>query len=325
MRPFTEVLPKPLVPFLNTPIIAYAIDHLYRAGARRIGINISHLGHLIPPVVEGLVRMYPEEIEIVWVEEDAPRGTAGGLAGIWRALGAPHATLIVLNGDSVMDVDLAGQLRGHQASREWVTMLARPASGDHPGGVECDTEGRVVRLRDLRVGEGDRELDFMGVHFIEPSAMKAVTENGDAPGTPCMVGDVYMPMMAKGRLPRASIIDRFWVALDNPTLLLHATRRCLRNPTCFPQSPAISPITVANPGSVHGGTLLAPPVFIGAFARTHAGARVGPVVCVDTTEIAAGAVVADSVLSGMGMIEGEWAGCVAIGSHIVQVELPTTE
>lgn len=319
MRPFTEVLPKPLLPFLNTPIIAYSIDHLYRAGVRRIGINLHHLGEAIPPVVERLLAVYPDPVELCWVEEDSARGTAGGIAGIWEGLGRPETTLISLNGDSVMDVDLQKEVQHHRAAGSVASLLTRPARGGHPGGVDANAHGEIVKLRDLRVDTGGRELDFMGVHILEPDALRAVDDAGQAEGTPCMVGDVYMPLLARDVRPRASVVDAFWVALDTPKLLLDATRMCLSEPVVFPQSPAPSPLTVVPPARVDDKALVSPPVFLGAFSRVDAGARLGPGVCVDGTHVAAGTAVSDAVIYGMDRIEGTWEGCVAISGKVVQV------
>ncbi len=319
MRPFTEVLPKPLLPFLNTPIIAYSIDHLYRAGVRRIGVNLHHLGEAIPPVVERIAAIYPDPVELVFVEETTARGTAGGIAGIWRALGRPRTTLVCLNGDSVMDVDLASELRHHRAEGAAATMLTRPARGGHPGGVASDSRGNVVRLRDLRLKAGGRELDFMGVHLLEPETLVHVDAVGDKPGTPCMVGDVYMPWMERGIQPRASVVDAFWVALDTPQLLLDSTQLCLAEPVVFPQSPAPTPITIVSPSQVNDAALVKPPVFLGAYASVGHGARLGPGVCVDGTSIGPNTTVSDALLYGMDRVEGTWTGCVAISGKVVQV------
>lgn len=327
MQPFTDVVPKPLLPFLNTPIIAYCLDHLYRAGARRIGINLHHLGEAIPPVLERIAAVYPDPIELIWVEESEARGTAGGIAGIWAGLGRPEATLISVNGDSVMDVDLAAELRHHRTAGAAATMLTRPARGGHPGGVAADAHGEVVRLRDLRVADGGRELDFMGVHLLEPATLRCVDEAAQADGTPCMVGDVYMPAMRRDERPRTSVVDAFWVALDTPQLLLDATGKCLTEPMVFPQSPAPSPVTVVRPSHVSGNALIAPPVFLGAFAQVGHGARIGPGVCIDGTAVGKGATVSDAILYGMERVEGTWSGCVAIAGKVAQVRstLPSSE
>ena len=49
LRPLTEERPKPLVPVLDRPLAAFAIDHLAAAGVRRVVANAHHLAEQIEP------------------------------------------------------------------------------------------------------------------------------------------------------------------------------------------------------------------------------------------------------------------------------------
>jgi NDP-sugar pyrophosphorylase family protein len=328
MRPLTDALPKPLLPFLNTPILAYALDHLARAGCRQVALNLHHLGAQIPPVVDRLLGALAPAygpIEAVYVHEPTLRGTAGGVAGLWDALGAPNTTLIVLNGDSVMDVDLAAHLAQHRQDRAQATLLARTPDGQHPGGLWADAQRRVTGLRHLRPqGPGHDELDFMGVHFLEPSVLRRATQAAQAASAPCMVGDVYIPSLGGDEAPWVQRCDKFWVALDTPALLLEATERVLRDPSIFPQSPFFDThapgLCLLQPSALDDQTRLAPPVFLGALAGAGPNAQLGPCVVADGTRFGAGTRARRSIFYGMGLVEGEWDSCVAVGGKVAQAE-----
>lgn len=330
MRPLTDVVPKPLLPFLNTPIIAYALDHLVKAGVRKIGVNLHHLPDAIPQVLDRIALAYRFQgtpIELTYVREETLRGTAGGVAGIWEAMGRPQATAIVLNGDPVMNLDLAEALAHHRAKEARATLLVRPRSDDHPGRVFTGADGKLTGLRDLRTGGADDpEREFMGVHILSPSALDAVSERTLwRDDLSCMVGDVYMPLLSDGASDLYThLIDDFWVALDTPKLLLDTTRRVLDQPSLFRQAPfqADNPhkLWVSTPDAVHRKTLFAPPVFLGLYASCEAGARVGSHVVLDGCAVTTGAHVERAVLFGMGRIEGQWSGCVAVNGKVVQVE-----
>ncbi len=319
MRPLTEALPKPLIPFLNTPIIAYTLDHLIRAGVRHVGVNTHHLGHLIRPAVEAIaeaLRPATGDLRLTFVHEEAIRGTAGGVAGLWRAMGCPAQTTIAVNGDALAGLDLRAALADHRACGAAASLIARPTDGAHPGGLWADAEGRVVGLR----GEGDRsgaELDFMGFHLIEPRLMPAVLRAADAQASACMVADVYTALLGTEDAPVAHVDERFWIAVDTPALLMKATRAVLDDPSIFPQAP-LSPggLTLANPGAIDDKALFAQPAFVGALASVGPRARVGPYAVVDGTALAPGAVVERAILFGMGSVEGTWRDCVAINGKI---------
>lgn len=328
MRPLTDVLPKPLLPFLNTPVLAYTIDHLVRAGVRRIGINVHHLADRFAPVVEALERVWRGagvELDLVLVHEPVLLGTGGGIAGIWRALGSPQTTAIVVNGDPVFNADLGRSLERHRASGHPITMLVRPLLEGHPGGVFVEQDERIVGLRHARgpgASEASTERAFMGIHLLEPATLRRLADVAPPAKVSDVLDLVTIPMLVEGTPLGAELIDDFWVALDTPALLLDATHQALATPGRFAQSPVVATwrpgLCLLNPAGLDGKALLAAPLFLGVGVTVGAGAQVGPVVVADHTDLAPGAVARNAILFGMGRIEGTWVDCVAINGQIAQ-------
>lgn len=326
MRPLTQALPKPLLPFLNTPLLAWSLHHLAAAGVRHIGINLHHLAQQIPPTVDLLLQaLRPAygEIRVTYALEEQARGTAGGIAGLWQAMGAPQATLLSLNGDSVMDVDLASLLRQHRQHGAPISMMTRHTDGQHPGGLWVDDQQRVSGLRSRRLESSQQELDFAGVHLLEPEALERVHQAAQRATQTCMVGDVYMDLLGTPLAPRSLLHEGFWMAMDNPGLLLEATRRVLRDPSCFPLASLPRPLGknlyVHTPGAIDDKARFAGPVLLGALASVGANAQLGPDVVIDATEIAPNTRVKNAILFGMGRVEGHWEDCVAINGQIAQL------
>lgn len=326
MKPFTHVVPKPLLPFLNTPLIAYSISHLLQAGVRHIGINLHHLAGEIPPVVDALLQALEPifgAVKVTYVHEEEARGTAGGIAGIWEAMGKPNTTLISINGDSVMDINLPQVLADHAQSGRSATMLVRPLDGTHAGGLWANDQNEVIGLRHARSEEGGKHFDFMGVHILSPAALKKVHKASQSATQTCMVGDVYIPLLGTPLAPGVLEQSGFWAAMDTPKHLLDATIQVLDDPSLLPQS-SFRPthgkgLAILAPQNIHNDTRLAAPVFLGAFASTAHRTRVGPHVVVDGTHLGPGSRVKESILFGMGHVEGTWDGCVAIRGKIAQV------
>src|SRR5690554_6890914 len=249
------------MPFLNTPMVAYALNHLVSAGVEQVGINLLHLPDAIPPVVDrlcanfGLRPRYVREWEIL--------GTVGGVRGIRQGLGEPETTLIVLNGDSVMNIDMAAQLKAHRQSGALASVVVRPRASDQPGRVWLNEAGELRGLRDARHPQADedslQEYDFTGVHFLEPELLRSIPlEVG------CMVGDVYIPLLEQGARINALVNDDFWAALDNPRLFFETTRRVLREPGLFAQAPLPEPLGeslyIYNQEGIDGKAQLAGPL-----------------------------------------------------------------
>ncbi|MGM0558042.1 MAG: nucleotidyltransferase family protein [Myxococcota bacterium] len=316
LRPLTNRLPKPLIPFLNTPIVTYALDHLSRVGAEKVGINLHHLPDAIPPVVDkicerfGLGVTYSREWEIL--------GTAGGIRGMWKALGEPDCTLVVLNGDSIMNIDLAEHVAAHREAGAAATLVVRPRADGQPGRVWLDDDGALMGLRDMRhpdAGEGLTEYDFTGVHILEPGLLADIPlEEG------CMVGDIYGPMLEDGVSFNTSVNDDFWAALDNPDLFLETTRRVLDDPGLFEQAPFPQGCEdgryLYSDASLDEDAQLESPSFVGMQAELMAESSAGPYAVVDGATLGPHSTVRNAVVYGMGDIEGAWEDCIAVAGEV---------
>jgi N-acetyl-alpha-D-muramate 1-phosphate uridylyltransferase len=104
MRPITDNLPKPLVPVVGKPLIAYHLESLARAGIHDVVINLSYLGSMIPEALGDGGRY---GVRIAYSNEGTVALETGG--GIFNALPllGPEPFLVV-NGDIWTDFDFSG-------------------------------------------------------------------------------------------------------------------------------------------------------------------------------------------------------------------------
>ena len=331
MRPFTDVLPKPLLPFLNTPIITYALHHLANASISTVGINICHLADTVPPIVNPIARMLG--LQPVYAREWEMLGTAGGVRGIRDALAlhdaaisSQGAKLVVMNGDSVMNLDLSTHIEAHRAQRALVSLLVRPKAENQPGSVWIDREkGIIVRIRDhvhpLYRDAGHHlteEYDFAGVHILDTSLIDRLKlEQGD------IITELYGPMIEAGEAIHATITTDFWAAIDNPELYMETTRQCLDDPALFAQNPAAQAahngLAILNGDTIDDAAQFKAPIFTGAQVEIAANARIGSHVVLDGVEVAPETRISNAVLYGMGRVEGEWRDCVAMLGKVAAV------
>jgi NDP-sugar pyrophosphorylase family protein len=165
LRPYTTVLPKPLVPVGDRPILELIFGWLARQGVREVDVCIGHLGELIQTYFSQ-AQTIPEELEVRWVWEDVPRGTAGALVGV----PATQEALLVVNGDVLTDLDLAAMLAYHRDRDAALTIATRTNSVPVDLGViEHRDDGRVTGYVEKPVLRYDAS---MGVYLYEPRALE---------------------------------------------------------------------------------------------------------------------------------------------------------
>jgi len=206
LRPLTLVRAKPAVPIAGEPLVRRIITWLRAAGVSDLVLNLHHLPETIASVV-GDGSDLDVRVRYSW-EQPAVLGTAGGPRRALPLLGS--GTFLIVNGDTLTDVDVPALIASHQASNALVTMALVP--NDQPqkyGGVVVDAESRVTGF--VRPGESAAagSYHFVGVQAAEPSAFDAVPDNAPVNS----VGDVYDRLIAhrpgaiRGFVTRATFWD----------------------------------------------------------------------------------------------------------------------
>ena len=281
--------------------------------------NLHHLADAIPPVADRLCQQFG--LKVSYAREWEILGTSGGIWGIWKALGTPReGTLAIFNGDSVMNCDLAAEFEAHERSGAKLSLMVRSKVADQPGRVWLDGADRLVGLRHHRCPGAPATLhehDFLGVHLIDVSLLSQID---DTPGD--VITTLYGPLLEQGELIRPARHKGFWAAIDTPRLLLDTTEACLRDPGLFEQAPLPAPLApglyVYNPSATHDQASLSAPVLLGASAQVDRDVRLGPNATVDGSSLAPGTHVEDAMVYGMGQVEGQWQGCVAVAGKVAQ-------
>jgi mannose-1-phosphate guanylyltransferase len=185
LRPLTEWCPKPLVPIGDRPAVAHVTEQL-SAFSRRV-INVHHR----PDALE----RWAKEHGIAVSPETDLLGTAGGLEHAAPLLG--DGDVLVWNGDILCDLDVDALVQAHDADATLAVVPRELGSGN----VGLDEAGRIVRLRRERFGEETRSADFIGIHIVGASLRAILPPKG------CLVGDVYLPALARGVTLRAHVVD----------------------------------------------------------------------------------------------------------------------
>jgi NDP-sugar pyrophosphorylase family protein len=159
LAPLTTVLPKPLMPLGDRPILDVLIRQLMAAGVERITISVAQVSALIESWVN---HQSSYAVPIDFVYENDPLGTAGALGTIDR----PEEVFLALNGDVLTTVDFNALRERTVASEAITTMAVHERTIDVAYGVvHAHEDGRVQRLEEK---PSIRYTVSMGVYAMRP-------------------------------------------------------------------------------------------------------------------------------------------------------------
>jgi NDP-sugar pyrophosphorylase family protein len=203
LAPYTKILPKPLMPIGDMPILEILLRQMVNAGVSEVILTVGHMAELLRAFFQD-GKQYGLKIEYSY--EDKPLGTAGPLSLI-----ADHLddSFLVANGDVLTTLDLSTLVDAHRKSGAIATIASH---------------ARQVRI-DLGVLQfnGSNELsgyiekptyDFfvsMGVYVFEPRLLEYIPYNEylDFP-------DLVLKLIKNGELVKGYLFDGYWQDLGRP-------------------------------------------------------------------------------------------------------------
>ncbi|MBP1993576.1 sugar phosphate nucleotidyltransferase [Paenibacillus eucommiae] len=175
LRPLTCHLPKPMVPLLSKPCMAYTIELLRKHGISDIAVTMQYL----PEVIRDYFGDGHEfGVNLHYFEEHTPLGTAGSVKHAQHFL---DDTFLVISGDSLTDFDLQQAYAFHQNKQSLATLLLTHVSEPlEYGVVMTDEAGRVMRfLEKPSWGEVFSDTVNTGIYILEPDIFGHIPEGSE--------------------------------------------------------------------------------------------------------------------------------------------------
>jgi NDP-mannose synthase len=195
LRPYTTVIPKPLVPIGDRPVLEHIIRSLIRCGVDGIDLCVGHLGQLI--CVYLAHADLPPDVRLSFHWEAEPLGTAGALTGVPDLDG----TFIVMNGDVLTTLDYETLVRFH-LERDAALTLAMHAHRVHVDLGVIESDGDLVRNYTEKPTLGFHAS--MGVYVFDERAL------GFLPAGSSHVPELVLRLLEAGERVAAYESDADW-------------------------------------------------------------------------------------------------------------------
>lgn len=166
LRPHTNVCPKPLLTVNGAPILEHTIRRAKACGFRRFVISLGYLGHMIE---EHFGDGSHWNVDIMYVREETPMGTAGALT----LLIVPDDPFVVANGDILSGISYSALLDHHVNNRAIATMVVRPYEMHNPFGVVTTDGISIVGFEEKPV---QRCFVNAGIYALDPFALHSLAD-----------------------------------------------------------------------------------------------------------------------------------------------------
>lgn len=167
LDPFTKILPKPLIPIGDKPVLELIMDNFHEFGMADFYVTLNHKSKMIKAYFEEFKTKY----KITYIDEDKPLGTAGGLKYLPAKVTGP---IFVSNSDILIEEDYGKILKFHKDNKNEITIVASVKNYNIPYGV-CEIENGGI-LRKIKEKPNLSFLVNTGMYIVNSSALDMIPE-----------------------------------------------------------------------------------------------------------------------------------------------------
>lgn len=168
LDPYTRILPKPLIPVGDYPIIEHIMRQFEGYGCSNFHVIVNYKKQLIKAYFNESSQHY----DVAWHDEDRPLGTGGGL---YLLRGAVKETFFLTNCDILLRSDYADMLKFHREHGNVITMIGAYKTLTIPYGVvDIGDNGAIEAMREKP------ELSFLtntGMYLVESQVLEDIPNN----------------------------------------------------------------------------------------------------------------------------------------------------
>lgn len=189
MRSLTsDEIPKALLPFKGRTIIEHLFDFFKKNNVKNIFLSVGYLKEKIKSKFGNGEKF---GINIVYVEEKAPLGTAGPLKLASKYL---DKSFIAVNGDNLFDFDLADMFAFHKKNNALITIALTKVDNLRGYGAVKLSGNKIIEFGEKKEKSG-KGLINSGLYMMEPEVIKLIP-----PGKSSLEREIFPKVAEHGKL-----------------------------------------------------------------------------------------------------------------------------
>lgn len=168
LYPYTEILPKPLIPIGNKTITEHIMEHFERYGCNKFTMIVNYKKQFIKTYFDDS----ENKVDVSFVEEERFLGTGGGLKLLENRM---DSTFFMTNCDILIEEDYSKILKYHKENKNVITMVCAVKKMIIPyGTVQITEEDEVIGFKEKP------EFSFItntGFYVLEPEFINMIPKN----------------------------------------------------------------------------------------------------------------------------------------------------
>ncbi|MBN2454411.1 nucleotidyltransferase family protein [Candidatus Woesearchaeota archaeon] len=190
MQPITYEIPKPLMLVHEKTLLEHTFDLFRKHNIRNIVISIGYKGHKIREVI-GNGRRFG--VNVTYVEEDKPLGTAGPLKLAEHML---TETFVACNADELKELDLSDMYAAHKENKALATVALTTVEDPSNYGVAKMQGSRILEfIEKPKKADAPSNLINAGLYILEPEVLNYISD-----GFSMLEKDVFPKLAKEGKL-----------------------------------------------------------------------------------------------------------------------------
>lgn len=203
LQPYTKILPKPLIPIGDLPILEIIINEFCKYQCKEFFTIVNYKKNMIKAYFNEIKKSY----DLIYIDEEKPLGTGGGLSLL---KGQIQETFILTNCDILVTADIESIYKLHKKKKNLITMVCCNKLIEVPYGViEVDEDGSMKEMVEKP------QLPFLtntGLYIVEPIVIEQLNTD-EYIGFP----DIIRRYMEAGKPVGVYIIEEDeWLDMGQP-------------------------------------------------------------------------------------------------------------
>ncbi len=307
LRPLTNIMPKPMIPIMQKPVMEFLVELLRKHGFNQIMVNVSHLSEEIENYFRdgfkfGVQMAYSFEGTVVDGQlVGSALGSAGGIKKIQDFYPFFDDTFVVLCGDALIDLDLTKAIRWHWQKNAMATVITKTVPWEKVssyGVVVTDDQHRIIKFQEKpSQTEALSNQINTGIYIFEPEVLDYIPSN-----TVFDIGSDLFPKLVANQAPFYALsMDFQWVDIgrvpDYWQTIQDVLTGKIKNVPIPGQLVYEGVYSGLNVAANWDRITIKGPVYIGGMTRIDDGATIiGPTMIGPNCHICSGAVIERSVI-----------------------------